>query len=324
MKTILIIGGAGYIGSILSKDLIKNRNKVIVIDNLIYGHKKPKIKNRNFIFLKKDQTVIKKLNYLKNKIDTAVILSGLVGDPITKRYSKLSKKINNFDLKKTLFQLKKIKVNNLIFVSTCSNYGISKNNVIVNEKSKLKPVSLYAKDKVSVETFISRVFFNSKINSTILRFATAFGHSERMRFDLTINEFTKTLYEKKNLLVYDPYTWRPYCHVKDFSQIIIKIINSNPRLYKNQIFNCGDNKNNYSKIKLIKTLKKFFPKGKIEFNYRKTKDLRNYKVNFKKLKNKLNVKINYDIEYGIKEMINHLKKKNYKKTKDNFGNYLIR
>ena len=173
--------GAGYIGSILSKDLIKNRNKVIVIDNLIYGHKKPKIKNRNFVFLKKDQTVIKKLNYLKNKIDTAVILSGLVGDPITKRYSKLSKKINNFDLKKTLFQLKKIKVHNLIFVSTCSNYGISKNNVIVNEKSKLKPVSLYAKDKVSVENFISRVFFNSKINSTILRFATAFGHSERMR-----------------------------------------------------------------------------------------------------------------------------------------------
>ena len=89
MKTILIIGGAGYIGSVLSKDLIKKGNKVIVIDNLIYGHKKPKIKNRNFIFLKKDQTVIKKLNYLKNKIDTAVILSGLVGDPITKRYSKL-------------------------------------------------------------------------------------------------------------------------------------------------------------------------------------------------------------------------------------------
>ena len=141
MKTILIIGGAGYIGTILSKDLIKKSYKVIVIDNLIYGHKKPKIKNNNFIFLKKDQTAIKKLKHLQNEIDTAIVLSGLVGDPITKKYSKLSKKINNTDLKKTLFQLKKIKINNLIFVSTCSNYGISKNNVIVNEKSKLKPVS---------------------------------------------------------------------------------------------------------------------------------------------------------------------------------------
>ena len=92
MKTILIIGGAGYIGSILLKDLIKKGNKVIVIDNLIYGHKKPNIKNRNFIFFKKDQTVIKKLNYLKNKIDTAVILSGLV-------VTQLQKDILNFQKK---------------------------------------------------------------------------------------------------------------------------------------------------------------------------------------------------------------------------------
>ena len=324
MKKILIIGGAGYIGSILSRDLLKGNNQVIVIDNLIYGHKKPKIKNKNFIFIKEDQTIINKLNYLENEIDTVIILSGLVGDPITKKYSKLSKKINNTDLKKTLSYLKKIKINNLIFVSTCSNYGISKNNIVVNEKSKLKPVSLYSKDKVSIENFISRNFFNSKINSTILRFATAFGHSDRMRFDLTVNEFTKTLYEKKTLLVYDPYTWRPYCHVKDFSQIIIKIIGSDPMIFKNQIFNCGDNKNNYSKMKLVKTLKKFFPNGKIEFNYKKTKDLRNYKVNFKKLKIKLNVKIKYDIHYGIKEIINHLKRKNYKKPRDNFGNYLIK
>ena len=80
MKKILIIGGAGYIGSILSRDLLKGNNQVIVIDNLIYGHKKPKIKNKNFIFIKEDQTIINKLNYLENEIDTVIILSGLVGD----------------------------------------------------------------------------------------------------------------------------------------------------------------------------------------------------------------------------------------------------
>ena len=108
-------------------------------------------------------------------------------------------------------------------MSTCSNYGVVKNNEIVNEKSKLNPISLYAKSKVKFEKYLQKNK-KSKTKITILRFATAFGLSSRMRFDLTINEFVREIFLKNSLEVYESETWRPYCHVKDFALAIFKVI----------------------------------------------------------------------------------------------------
>ena len=103
-------------------------------------------------------------------------------------------------------------------MSTCSNYGLIKGDYLADEEHDLNPLSLYAKSKVNIEKYILSLYKKSSMRPTILRFATAFGLSPRMRFDLTVNQFTKELKLNKKLQVFDENTWRPYCHVKDFAE----------------------------------------------------------------------------------------------------------
>ena len=117
----------------------------------------------------------------------------------------------------------------------------------LNEDSPLNPLSLYAKAKVSIEQSILNLNFKKNFHPTIFRFATAFGLSDRMRFDLTINEFIRDLYFGKELQVYDPETWRPYCHIKDFAEIILRSLFMPRETIAFEVFNAGSNKNNYSK-----------------------------------------------------------------------------
>ena len=323
-KKLLIIGGAGYIGSVLSPSLVQAGYQVTVLDNLIYNQKKLKISNKNFKFILGDLRNKKIINNLVKNNDIIILLAGLVGDPITKKYPLVSSKINNVGIKNIIKVVKKNKIENFIFVSTCSNYGIVKNNILAKEDHNLYPLSRYAKDKVKVENFIKKNIFTSKTTTTILRFATAFGLAPRMRFDLTVNEFTKILHEKKNLEIYDTETWRPYCHVKDFSRVIIKVLQSSSEKVGNQIFNCGGVKNNFNKYNIVNKIKKYFPGSKITFLKGQTKDMRSYLVNFSKIKKILNFTPKYSLDYGIKEIIKFLKSTKNKPGKDKFGNYLIK
>tara|TARA_A100001015_G_C15042272_1_gene740557 strand:+ start:226 stop:1200 length:975 start_codon:yes stop_codon:yes gene_type:complete len=319
-KNILILGSSGYIGSVVTKYFLKKKYVVYGIDNFTYGKLKRSL-NNNFFFYQisiKNNIFIKKI-LTEKKIENVVILSGLVGDPITKKYPKLSKLSNeDYIIKLINSCYKSSSVKRIVFVSTCSNYGIAKN--IPTEKSKLKPLSLYAKSKVKIENFLLKKK-NKKISFCILRFATAFGLSDRMRFDLTLNEFVLYNFKKKKLEVYDKNTWRPYCHVKDFASAIFHVINSPKKLIHNQIYNVGSNKNNSTKQMLIKKISKFLNTKKITY-LNNSFDKRNYRVNFNKIKNKLKFNVKYDINFGIKEIIQYLrqnKKINYK----NMGNYKV-
>ena len=135
---------------------------------------------------------MKILNYCSRDIDCVIILGGLVGDPITKKYPNLSKKIN-FDYTKKMINFFSKKELKLIFVSTCSNYGFVKSKKKITERHSLNPLSLYAKFKVDIEKYIISLKGKTKMSPTILRFATAFGFSLRMRYDLTVNEFIREL-----------------------------------------------------------------------------------------------------------------------------------
>lgn len=322
---ILIVGGAGYIGSVLTRYLLGKGHNVTVLDALLYKNYfaiKSLEKNKNFNFIKGDfnnSFLLKKS--LKN-VKNVIFLAGLVGDPISKKYPKRSRLINYYNIKNCFKRLNKYSIDKLIFISSCSNYGLLASNKLANEKSKLNPLSFYAKDKVRVENYLIKNKKKNKFKTIILRFATAFGYSPRMRFDLTINDFIRQLYLKKTLKVYDPLTWRPYCHVKDFSVIINKFIKKQNIKNKINIYNCGNNKNNYTKKNIVDKLKVFFPRGKINYVGLEGKDKRNYKVDFRKLEKELNFKASYTVEYGIKEIIRDLKIKNYD---NNFlhGNFRI-
>ncbi len=325
MKKILVIGSSGYIGQVLTNHLVSSNFEVHAVDNLLYGQNNlslTQIAKENFYFENLDIKDLFKTS--KNYYDSIVILAGLVGDPITKKYPKQSIEINeNYILDILNNIIKSDLCNKTVFISTCSNYGLNEKEIL-NEHSNLQPLSLYAKSKVNIEKYIINNFNKNKFKPTILRFATAFGLSPRMRFDLTLNEFTKNLFFKKKLEVYDPDTWRPYCHVLDFARAITKIIDEDEVITTNQIYNVGSDKNNFTKRDIIKVINKYI--NNIEVIYLDNSiDRRNYRVSFSKIENKLNFRAKYSIDFGVKEIIkflndNHTNYEDYQ----SYGNYYVK
>lgn len=322
-KKILIIGGSGYIGTVTIEFFLKQNYQVICVDNLLYGQKKVLkkfLKKKNFKFFNIDLRDNFKLDKIISEATNVLILAGLVGDPITKKYKDLSQSVNYNGIKKFILSCKKKKnIKRLIFVSTCSNYGIGKKKLL-NEKAKLKPLSYYSKQKVKIENILIQM---KKVHFafTILRFATAFGLSPRMRFDLTINHFVKSLMEKERLKIYDPKTSRPYCHVLDFARAIKKVFESKIEKIDKEIFNVGDNKNNFSKQKIVEQISSNINKPNILY-LKKGVDKRDYRVDFRKIQKSLNFKTRYSVNFGIKEILNYVKKN--KHNLKNLGNFKIR
>ena len=324
MKKIILVGGAGYIGTVLTKHLLEKEYKVICIDNLIYKQDeciKQFVKNKNFEFVNID---IRKKDVLGKYFFDAhsvVLLAGLVGDPITKKYPEMNDEINIKGILNVVEICKEKNIERLIFTSTCSNYGITDKDVIANENNELKPLSLYASAKVYIENFLMSLNRNSSLKPTILRFATAFGLSPRMRFDLTVNEFTKEMALGNELVIYDANTWRPYCHTEDFAYLICKVIEADIAKIAFEIFNVGDNENNFTKQMIVDEILKFYPNGKVKY-LEKGVDQRNYIVDFSKVNSVLNFKPKYSISKGVNELILQINDKKFDfKSENQFGNY---
>tara|TARA_B100002051_G_C16734299_1_gene640217 strand:+ start:1033 stop:2019 length:987 start_codon:yes stop_codon:yes gene_type:complete len=324
MKKIILVGGAGYIGTVLTKHLLEKEYKVICIDNLIYKQDeciKQFVQNKNFEFVNID---IRKKDVLGKYFFDAhsvVLLAGLVGDPITKKYPEMNDEINIKGILNVVEICKEKNIERLIFTSTCSNYGITDKDVIADENNELKPLSLYASAKVYIENFLMSLNRNSSLKPTILRFATAFGLSPRMRFDLTVNEFTKEMALGNELVIYDANTWRPYCHTEDFAYLICKVIEADIAKIAFEIFNVGDNENNFTKQMIVDEILKFYPNGKVKY-LEKGVDQRNYIVDFSKVNSVLNFKSKYSISKGIDELIFQINNKKFDfKSENQFGNY---
>jgi len=287
-NNLLVIGGAGYVGNEVIKYFLKKNIKVTCLDNLIYGQKF-NLKHKSLNFLNLDITKKKEIKKINKFYDTVLILAGLVGDPV---------------------------------VSTCSNYGLVKRDIKIKESAPLKPLSLYAKSKVKIEKFLLKKRKNL-FKPTVFRFATAFGLSDRMRYDLTINQFVLEMLVKREIEIYDHKTWRPYCHLKDFARLIYKAYTLDTNIINRQVFNAGSTKNNYNKIQIAHAVKKYI-KGKIKI-IKESKDKRNYKVDFSKLEKKLGFRCFYGLDYGIRTILQNLKKQKKSKLKKNFllGNFKV-
>ena len=203
----------------------------------------------------------------------------------------------------------------LLFGSTGSNYGKVPNG-ICTEETPLNPTSLYAETKTYAEKKAM-----SHGNTIAYRFATAFGVSPRMRFDLTVNEFTKEMALGNELVIYDANTWRPYCHTEDFAYLICKVIEADIAKIAFEIFNVGDNENNFTKQMIVDEILKFYPNGKVKY-LEKGVDQRNYIVDFSKVNSVLNFKPKYSISKGVNELILQINDKKFDfKSENQFGNY---
>ena len=325
MKKVLLIGGAGYVGTSITNVFLNKNLSINILDNFIYKHKfsiKKFLPNKNFNLIEGDYSDKNKLDVALKDVSEVIFLAGLVGDPITKKYPDLNQIYNIDGIKNCLNYLSNKKINKFIFVSTCSNYGLIPNDDLANEEYELKPLSLYAKAKVEIENYILKNSTKYNFETVILRFATAFGLSERMRFDLTVNEFTLELLNRNTLEVYDPDTWRPYCHVRDFAKIMMKVLETNSGVLNSEIFNCGSNSNNHTKRDIVNIIKSKIKNTNINFKSGDT-DPRNYRVDFSKLKNFFLFTPNISVEEGVQEIIDNFRLFSGKEKKF-FGNYEIK
>lgn len=324
---ILLIGGEGYIGNVVSSFLLDKGHRVVSFDSLLYKNNLLPLSkiHPNYEFICEDMVNVSKFSNNFDDLDAVVLLAGLVGDPITRKYPAESSKINDSGVKNVIEYFLSKNVSKFILISTCSNYGLITGDHLADEEFELNPLSSYAKDKVTAERFLLKELANSETCGTVLRFATAFGLSPRMRFDLTINEFTRDIYEGRGMEVYDPDTWRPYCHVKDFARLIEVVLESEAHKVSNQIFNAGGEKNNATKRMITEKILEHVPNGKTSYREHGS-DPRNYKVDFSKVNKVLGFTPAFSIDYGIKEIIKAIDSKiflNVEKQKDFFGNYNI-
>jgi len=302
---VLVTGGAGFIGSVLVRELLLDGFSVRVVDNLMYTGRAilPYYNANNFEFVPGDIRDKSQCQKAMENIDVVVHLAAIVGDPASQKAPELTRETNLTGSHNLIDIVQEKSIEKFIFASTCSNYGKSDVSTFADETTALNPVSLYAKTKVEIEQYLAQNVKN--LNWTILRFATVYGVSPRMRFDLTVNDFTMQMITKGELLVYGEQFWRPYVHVKDVARAI-KLVVSKPNLTNQEIFNVGNTPQNYQKIDIVRLIQKVVPSAKIEFVH-KEEDPRDYKVSFEKIKNQLGYQTLYTVEYGISEVFNLVK-----------------
>ena len=276
---ILVTGGAGYIGSILTPLLLNNGHKVTVIDNYKFNQSSltTSIINKNFSLIKEDCRNIDVLKSIIKNFDIIIPLAAYVGAPLCNKDPWAASSIN----KESILSLFKIVTNKqlIIMPTTNSAYGSGNKNNYCDENSELKPLSLYAKEKVEIEKILM-----DRENSISFRLATVFGMSPRMRLDLLVNDFTYKALNDKSIVLFESHFKRNFIHVRDVADVFNLAI-ENPENFVGNIFNVGLSDANLSKYELCKLIKEFLPDLEIYKSATgKDPDQRNYLVSNKKLK----------------------------------------
>lgn len=303
-KKVLVSGGAGYIGSVLVRILLEEGHEVRVIDNLMYGGESiiDLLEHPRFEFFKGD---IRNPQDAKRAVDgiyAVAHLAAIVGDPACAKSPELAREVN-LDASKVFYELaNQAGVKRFVFASTCSNYGkMDDPRQFVNEGSRLAPVSLYAETKVAFEKFLLGQGKDNTTKPTCLRFSTVYGLSPRVRFDLTVNEFTKEVALGRELVIFGEQFWRPYCHVRDLARSVMMVIDADEEKVAFDVFNVGDTSENYQKQMIVDEILKVIPGGKVKY-VKKDEDPRDYRVNFSKISDELGFKITIDVPQGIRNM----------------------
>ncbi len=301
MKKILVTGSEGYIGTILVQRLLEQGYDVTGLDVCFYSHGNLTHENLPYYQLIKKDVRDVTSGELKG-FDAIIHLAALSNDPLGKINEGLTYDIN-FKASVNLAQkAKDAGVSRYIFSSSCSLYGAGQGKLL-NEESESNPVTAYGKSKIMAETEISDLA-DDHFSPVFMRNATAYGISQRMRFDLVVNSlaaFAKTT--GKIQILGDGTPWRPLVHVKDISDAMITALKADKNAIHDQAFNVGDDNENYQ-IKTIaeKVKDNAYKHCEITIAQKNAGDTRDYKVTFEKMNNKLAFKCNENLISGIEEI----------------------
>ena len=309
-KKILITGGAGYIGSMLTTKLIQMGHTVYVIDSLVFSKQSifHLFSHPNFHFFHGDVRNKKLLKKLINKVEFVLPLAALVGAPLCEKNKKKAVEINYKNVKFIVENLKKNQ--RIIFPTTNSGYGIGEKSKYCTEKSPLRPVSLYGTTKNNAEKAVLK-----HKNSICFRLATVFGYSYRMRTDLLVNNMVNVALKKKHIKLFEPNFRRNFIHIRDVVNAFIYSI-SNFKKLKGEVYNLGLSDANITKLSLVKKIKKQVKGLKITIDKsREDPDKRDYFVSNRKIEKK-GFKAKIGLDEGIKELLNILP--DLKKIENNY------
>jgi nucleoside-diphosphate-sugar epimerase len=284
--------------------LLAAGHHVRVLDHLAYGGE-PLLGvwcHPGFEFVRGDIRDRNTVRTAVSGLDAVVHLAAVVGDPACARQPDLAR-ATNLDASLVLIEeSQRAGVTRFIFASTCSNYGKMKDvNQYVDEESELRPVSLYAETKVAVETALLNGGHHNDWCPTPLRFSTLYGVSPRMRFDLTVNEFTMEMLTKKHLKVFGEQFWRPYIHVRDAARAIQLVLGLATASVGGSVFNVGATDQNFQKQQLVEMIHPYVPDALVEFVH-KTEDPRDYRVSFARITNRLGFNTTRTVAQGIAEI----------------------
>ena len=304
MKTIMVTGAAGYVGSVLVRRLLGAGYAVRGVDVLRFGGESllGVLNEERFELVVGDLIDRAVRERVVEGVDGVVHLAAIVGDPACAREPELAEALN-WEASKDLFDLCAAEgsgVGRFVFASTCSNYGKMEGDGYVDEESPLRPVSLYARLKVRMEEYLLAHGARPGFVATSLRFATAYGLSPRPRFDLTVNEFTREVVLGRTLEIYGEQFWRPYCHVEDLSRACRMVLEASPEVVAGRVFGVGATSENYQKAMLAEILRKIRPDADIRF-VPKEEDPRDYRVDFSRIRDALGFEPRFTVPDGIDE-----------------------
>lgn len=304
IQTVLIIGGAGYIGSVLTRQLLSRGYRVRVLDSLIYGEGSlAELRGtRNFDLLKGDGRDLSALVAAAHGADAIVHLAAIVGDPACELDHDLTLEINLLATRTTKEVATALGVKRLVFASTCSVYGAAEN--IVDESSPARPVSLYGRTKLLSEQLLLQPD-PSGLCTTVLRFATIYGLSPRPRFDLVVNLFTAQALAEGYITVHGGSQWRPLLHVRDAARAIVSALEAPVGAVDHQIFNVGAEEENYTISDVAATVATIAD-ARVD-SMPDVADVRSYRVSFEKARSILDFHPTMTLKDGVRELAHALR-----------------
>lgn len=313
-RHVLITGGAGYIGSLLTSELLRSNYRVTVLDSLLFGGESlvPFLYHPNFHFVKADVTEPRAIrDNVRGEwpVPQAVVhLAAIVGFPACQAVGPQVAWRYNVEATKMVFeQAADLGVGRCVFASTYSNYGMSKDGKPVTEESPLNPQSLYAETKIAAEEYL----LGQKDAPTAplsFRFATLYGISPRTRFDLIVNQFVLDAFTKRELIIYQRGYSRSFVHVFDTVRGIIMGLEAPQEKVRGQVFNLGTPDGNYTKDEIVGLVLKRLPATVVEYkDLTFGGDMRDITVSFEKIRRELGFKTTLNVDDGVREVLHALK-----------------
>lgn len=297
----LVIGGAGYIGSALLPKLLKRGYHVRLLDLFLFG-KEPianVVGHPNLEIVHADFRNIDKIVESMRGMDEVIHLGAIVGDPACSLDQELTVEVNLMATRMIAEVAKGSGISRFYFASTCSVYGAC--DYILDERSGVNPISLYARSKLASEKILMNMASDS-FSPVILRFGTVYGLSGRTRFDLIINLLTAKAVREGKITVFGGGQWRPFLHVDDVGLAVLNATEAPTSLIHGQIFNVGSNEQNYQLMDIAYLIQKTAPKAEVVDMGADT-DFRNYRVDFTKIRTKLQFSPQWTVEGGIEQVI---------------------